>query len=145
VTSAILAFVGVFLFIAGLNSLKPVDTTEYLQLHCAQGSDLNLKTVRCEKPGTTGALIRITVNRMSGAVLIDIVENNNQFIGPPWFFLDRCHVADFSEWRCGNTSITDKIDLEYGVHNGRFFQSVTGGTSPNFYTAGIQGWTAEKL
>ena len=70
---------------------------------------------------------------------MDVVENNGQFLGG-WFFLDRCKVASFNNWKCGGTSFNDKIDSEYGVVDGRYFQSTTGGNSTNFYTACLHGW-----
>jgi hypothetical protein len=139
-SNAFLAFIFVLIILSDINSLKPTDTTDYLQVKCATGSDL-FKKKGCEKFDKPGALLRITVNRSTGTVFMDILENNDQFIGGPGFFLDRCHVADFSEWRCGDTSITDKVDVEYGVYNGKFFQSVTGGVSQNIYTASIHGWS----
>jgi hypothetical protein len=132
----------VVLFIIALavfNGVKHTETTDYLQVKCASGSDLKLQPIRCEKVEKAGALLRITVNRVANVVLVEVIENNDQFF-IPWFYLDRCQVAAFNNWKCGNTSVSDKVDSEYGVYNGRYFQSTTGGGSTNYYTAGMTGW-----
>ncbi len=122
----------------GYANLKPVDTTDYLQVKCEAGSDLKLKPIACERADQPGALLRFTVNRSANTVFMDVIENNSQFLGA-WFFLDRCKVASFDNWKCGDTSTGQKIDSEYGVIDGRYYQSTTGGNSLNFYTASLHG------
>lgn len=126
---------GIFAFI----NFNPADSTEYLEIKCSPRASLD-KDRKCEGSDISpGARIRILVNQYSNTVIMKVIENNSQYFGD-WFILDDCRVVSSSDWKCGHSSINEKITSDYGVSNKQYFHSTTGGGSPDFYTSGISGW-----
>jgi hypothetical protein len=130
----------VALALAGCDDLS---VNHVLEVKCVQSTGFDGDKL-CLKPNRLGAEIGILVNAATQKVQITIIKNDGNW----WikdFILDHCSVVDTRNWKCSETIAEQEgapyIVRDYGMVHDRFYSSLTGGDSPDYYTSSISGLT----
>jgi hypothetical protein len=115
-----------------------------LEIHCDQDTGFDDDKL-CLKPNRPGAELSFRVNERTQKVLITIVNNDGNW-GNKNLFLEHCSVVDAENWKCRETNGLPESSPYYQVNDfamidGRYYQSLTGGGPPDFYTSSISGLT----
>jgi hypothetical protein len=131
----------------GLAGCDDLPLGHVLEVHCAQDTGLDNDKL-CEKPDRTGAELKLRVNETTEKVQVTIIKNDGNW----WvknLILEHCSVVDSLNWKCteanGDPNSPFYMAKEYGMVQGRYYHSLTGGNSPDYYTSSISGLTFWKL
>lgn len=119
-------------------------TTEHvLEIHCVPDTGFNGDKL-CLKPDRPGAELEIRINTNTQKVQILITKNDGNWLIKN-FILDHCSVVDTRNWKCSDTTGEPSGPIymvrDYGMIEGRFYTSLTGGGGGDYYRSSISGLT----
>jgi hypothetical protein len=116
-------------------------------MEIACGSTPLTDAKKCSDERTAGSELEIIVNPSTQKVQISVTKNSGKYFGDVTTVLEKCSVVDISNWICtdeirSGPSATVKIELieKYGMQHGHYYQTLTGGLPPHYYTSSISGW-----
>jgi hypothetical protein len=114
-----------------------------LEVRCVPNTGFD-SDMLCSKPDRPGAEVAVRVNATAQTVQITIVKNDGTW-GTKDYILDHCSVVDTWNWKC--TETTGKpggpfyMVREYGMLHDRYYTSLTGGGTTDYYRSSISGLT----
>lgn len=115
-----------------------------LEIHCVDDVGLNNDKL-CLKADRPGAELDIRVNETTQKVLIVVVKNDGNWIVKS-AILDHCSVVDERNWECNEKKGQAPFMVDaYGMFDGRYYHSLTGGGGVDFFTSSISGLTFLEL
>jgi hypothetical protein len=116
-----------------------------MEISC--GSTPLTDAMKCADERTARSELEIIVNPTTQKVQISVTKNSGNYFNLRPTILDNCSVVDMSNWICtdeirsaASASVQIELINHYGMHHGHYYQTLTGGSPPHYYTSSISGW-----